>query len=94
MHSRPFLLQNRRGQVLTLLYYLKKGGYYIFGGALIALGVMMYPLEILINLTFHVAKFAFWSLYPLCALCVLGLMLIFVGLWRPARESLERLFFV
>ncbi len=80
--------------VVVLMYFYKKAALYIFGGAAIALGVMMYPLEILINLTFDVAHFSFWSLYPLCALCIIGLMLIFIAIYRPARESLERLFFV
>jgi hypothetical protein len=35
-----------------------------------------------------------WSLYPLTALVLLGGMLIFLAICRPARETMERKFFL
>ncbi len=80
--------------VVTLLRYVKRGGLYIFGGAFIAMGVLMPLLEFLIHLTFDQEKFLLWSFYPLIGLVLLGGMLIFLAVCRPARETMERKFFI
>lgn len=79
--------------VVTLLRYLRSGRLYIFGGATIALGAFMLLMEFLISITFDIA-FVLWSLYPLVALVLLGGMLIFLAICRPAREAMERRFFI
>ena len=79
--------------VVTLLWYLRKGRLYIFGGAFIALGGFMLPMELLINLTFQ-RPFIGWSLYPLITLTLLGGLLIFLAICRPARETMERKLFI
>lgn len=80
--------------VVTLLRYVRRGKLYIYGGALIAFGAFMPLMEYLINLTFDKTRFVAWSLYPLIALVLLGAMLIFLALCRPARETMERKFFI
>lgn len=80
--------------VVVLVRRFPKRGLYIFGGANIALGVYMPLLEHLINLTFDRPRFAAWSLYPLVALVLLGLMLIFLAVNTAARQALERKFFI
>ena len=80
--------------VTVLVKYVKKGRLYIFGGALILLGGVMVLTEHLINITFHVGKFALWSLYPMAALVLVGALLIFLAICRPARESMERKLFI
>ena len=80
--------------VVALIKYVRKGVLYIVGGALIALGAMTFPMEILINVTFGMEKFYFWSLYPIIVLSVIGGLLIFLAAYRPARELMERKFFV
>ena len=35
-----------------------------------------------------------WSIYPLAAGIILGLMLIIIGCCRPLRESLQKKFFL
>lgn len=80
--------------VVVLLRYLCRGRLYIFGGASIALGAFMPLMEYLINVTFDRPRFAAWSLYPLIALVLLGGMLIFLAISRPARETMERKFFI
>lgn len=80
--------------VVTLLRYLRKGTLYIIGGAAIALGAFMPLMEFLINVTFGYTRFVAWSLYPLIALVLLGGMLIFLAINRPARETMERKFFL
>ena len=78
----------------ALLYYVRKGYLYICGGFSIALGLFMLLAEFLLRFTFHRPGFPTWSLYPLTVLVLLGLMLIFIALCRPLRESLERRFFL
>lgn len=80
--------------VVALLRYLRRGRLYIIGGAFVALGVFMPVMEYLIYITFHYSRFAAWSLYPLVALVLLGGMLIFLAICRPARETMERKFFI
>lgn len=80
--------------VTVLLKYVKGGRLYIFGGASVLLGGTMPLMEALIVHTFHVGKFALWSLYPMAALVLVGALLIFLAICRPARESMERKLFI
>lgn len=80
--------------VVALLRYVRRGKLYIIGGAGIALGAFMPLMEFLIYLTFQRPRFVGWSIYPLVALVLLGGMLIFLGICRPARETMERKFFL
>lgn len=80
--------------VVTLLRYVRGGRLYVFGGALIALGVFMPVVEFLLCVTFEGLRFAVWSFYPLATLVILGGMLIFLAICQKARETMERKFFV
>lgn len=80
--------------VVALLRYLRRGILYIVGGAMVALGAFMPLMEYLLCLTFEMIRFTGWSLYPLIALVLLGGMLIFLAISRPARETMERKFFL
>ena len=80
--------------VVTLVKYLRRGKLYIFGGASILTGALTFPMEILVNITFAKERFVFWSLYPMVALTIVGAMLIFLAICRPARESMERKIFI
>lgn len=80
--------------VVALLKYVGKGELYIFGGAIILLGAFMPVMELLLNLTFGFTHGLVWSMYPLSALALLGGMLIFLAICRPARETMERKFFL
>ena len=80
--------------VITLVYYVKRGLLYIFGGAALALGAFIPLVEYLTVLTFDSLEFIGWSLYPLVTFVLLGGMLIFLGICRPAREKMERKFFI
>lgn len=80
--------------VVALLKYLRRGSLYILGGAMIALGAFMPLMEFLICVTFTGLRFVGWSLYPLITLVLLGGMLIFLAISRPARETMERKFFL
>lgn len=79
--------------VVTLLKYVRRGYLYIFGGASIALGLYAPLVEFLLYITFRL-RFVGWSLYPMVALVLLGGMLIFLAICRPARETMERKFFI
>ena len=80
---------------VTLLRYLRHGILYILGGAFCGLGLFMPLVGFLLNLTFfHTLRFALWSLYPLTALVILGGTLIFLAICQPAREIMERKFFI
>lgn len=78
----------------ALLHYLRRGRLYIFGGLFIILGLFMLLTEFLLRFTFARPGPLSWSLYPLIALCFLGLMLLFIALCRPLRDSLARRFFL
>lgn len=80
--------------VVVLLRYLSGGKLYIYGGAVMALGLFMPLMEYLICVTFERSRFVGWSWYPLIALVLLGGMLIFLAVCRPARETMERKFFL
>lgn len=80
--------------VVVLVRYVKKGYLYIFGGAAIALGGLMLLMEFLLDITFDIGRFIGWSLYPLTALVLLGGFLIFLGINRSARETMERKLFI
>ncbi len=80
--------------VVALLHYLKRGQLFILGGAFVLLGAFMLLIEFLANITFDVLHFIGWCFYPLTALVMLGGFLIFLGIYRPAREAMERKFFI
>jgi hypothetical protein len=77
--------------ITILSYYLKRGYLYIYGGALIATGAFCPVIELLANLTFNIANIN-WSIYPLIALFLIGIMLIIIAIVKPFRESLCRIF--
>ncbi len=78
--------------VVTLLYYLKRGRLYIFGGAFIVTGAMMLLIEFLLKITFGIS-FVGWSFYPLITLFLVGCALIFLAINASAREMMERKLF-
>lgn len=80
--------------VVLLMRRFPRAGLYIFGGAFAVLGTYMPLLEHLVNRTFSRTAFMGWSLYPLVALIMLGLMLIFLAVNSAARKVLERKFFI
>lgn len=80
--------------VVVLLQYVRRGKLYIFGGATMAVGAVIPLIEILLSHTFPKSQFIGWSFYPLASLVLIGGLLIFLGICRPAREYMERKFFV
>ena len=80
--------------VVVLLRYVPQGRLYIIGGAFLALGAFMPLMEFLICITFGLSKYIGWSFYPLIVLVLLGGMLIFLAISKPARETMERKFFI
>lgn len=78
--------------VVTLLYYLKKGRLYIWGGALISIGAFTLLIEFLLDITFGIS-FIGWSIYPLIVFTLLGGILIYLGINSTAREIMERKLF-
>ncbi len=80
--------------VVALMRYLPRGALYIFGGATVALGAFMVVVEILMDITFSIPKFLGWSFYPLVVLGLVGGYFIYLAISRPAREMMERKFFI
>lgn len=79
--------------VTILIYYLRRGYLYIWGGAFIAVGVFMPILELLLHWNFKILhERLVWSYYPLTSLVLIGIMLIVVAIVRPFRESLRKIF--
>ena len=79
---------------VALIKYVKRGFLYIIGGGSIALGAFMLLTEFLLVITFEGVNFIGWSLYPLVTLGLFGALLIFLAICRPARQSMERRFFI
>ncbi len=75
-----------------LLYYIKRGRLYILGGASIALGALMLPLELLVESSFGIPFFG-WSFYPLAVLSLFGGLLLYFAINASAREAMERRLF-
>ena len=78
--------------MVTLLYYLKRGHLYVWGGATMAWGGLMMLIEFLLHVTFGL-PFSGWSVYPLIVLLLLGGLLIYLAIDKSAREALERKLF-
>ena len=66
---------------------------YVIGGAFAAAGGLCVLIEFLLRVSFSIPM-RWWSLYPLTALTLLGVMLIVIGACRPLRESLHKKFFI
>lgn len=79
--------------LVTLWRYVRGGRLYILGGGFVALGGMMLLMEWLMGMTFTLPFFG-WSIYPLAALGLLGGLLIFLAICRPARQTMERKLFL
>ena len=79
---------------VILIYYIRRGHLYIFGGTSIALGLFVLLIEILIHLNFNIVHSVpfVWSIYPFLAFFLLGLMLMVIAIVRPFRESLKKFF--
>ena len=79
--------------VIVLVRYVKRGYFYISGGAALTTGAYCFLLECLICQTFSV-RFYFWSLYPVIGFAVIGLALIVVGIVKPFQRYLAKKFFL
>lgn len=80
--------------VVVLRRYIRRGRLYVFGGAIMAVGAFMPLMEFLLTVTFPQVPFLGWCFYPLIALGLLGGMLIFLAICRPARRTMARKFFI
>ena len=80
--------------VITLCRYVRTGYFFIWGGAMMALGAYLVLLEMFIHITFPPLHHVFWSLYPLIGCVLLGAFLLLAGMCRPLREALEKKFFL
>lgn len=59
---------------------------------MILLGGLSVLVEFFMKITFGTRMFL-WSLYPLSAFFIIGMMLIVIGICRPLRESLKKKLF-
>ena len=80
--------------VVTLTKYLKRGYLFIYGGAIIAVGIYIMLIEFFVYITYDSVKFVMWSIYPFVVCLVIGALLIIVGANKPMKESLKRKFFI
>lgn len=79
--------------LLTLLRYVHRGKLYIWGGACVAMGIMVQLVEFLICQTFY-RPFTGWSIYSLVTALALGGFLIYLAINKAAREMMERKLFI
>lgn len=80
--------------VVVLRRYIRRGRLYVFGGAIAAMGGFMPVMELLLSITFPQIPFIGWCYYPMIALVLVGGLLIFLAIYRPARHAMVRKFFI
>ena len=80
--------------VIALCRYVRRGYYFIWGGALMALGGYVVLLEMFIHITFSPSHVFYWSYFPMVGCMLLGGFLILAGICRPLRDALEKTFFL
>jgi hypothetical protein len=80
--------------VVTLVKYVRKGYFFIIGGAIIALGGLVIVVEALATVTFSLGKFHFWSVYPASGALLLGLGVIVLGICPSIRNWFSKKFFI
>ena len=80
--------------VAALVKYLKKGYFFIIGGAVIALGAYVMLVELFSVVTFGLDTFHMWSVYPASGGLLLGGAIIAVGACRPLQNWLAKKFFI
>lgn len=80
--------------VATLIKYLKKGYFFVIGGAVIALGAYTMLVEMFSVVTFKLDTFHMWSVYPASGGLLLGGALIAIGACRPLQNWLAKKFFI
>lgn len=78
--------------VITLAKYVKRGGLFIAGGAVIFLGIASVIVEFFASITFNTRMFT-WSLYSLSVFVGFGIFLIIAGIYKPLKQYLKRHFF-
>lgn len=78
---------------VVLTKYVKKGGYFITGGILIFTGLSAILIEFFEHITFNTKMFI-WSLYVAGSLSIIGLFLIFAGIFKPLHNYLNKRFFI
>lgn len=78
--------------VTILIYYLRCGYLYIYGGAFIAMAFFSVFVELMIHVNFGIHERLIWSVYPFTALFLIGIMLIVIAIVPPFRESLRKIF--
>ncbi len=80
--------------VIALCRYLSRGRLFVFGGAFAALGLWTQLIELLLRTVLDVDFPVMWSLFSFATLLLVGMMLIVIGIVRPLRDSLKKIFFV
>lgn len=80
--------------LIALLYYLKSGRLYIFGGFFVALGLATMASEFLFRGVFSLPIALTWSLLPLILFSSIGIALIVIAIVPSFRHYVERRFFV
>ena len=80
--------------VITLIKYVKKGYFYIMGGAVIATGAYVMLVELFATVTFGLEEFHMWSIFPASGSLLVGLGLIVLGVCKPLRNWFAKKFFI
>ena len=79
--------------VVALAHYLRRGYFFIFGGASIAVGCSAMLVELFQCITFGGEMFR-WSPYPVGVLSSLGLLWILAGIIRPLGDAIRKRIFI
>lgn len=80
--------------LVVVFKYLRAGSLYAISGSYFALGALAVLIEFLIKITFNIGSVLSWSIYPLIACSLIGIILLVIAICRPIRESLSKKFFI
>ena len=80
--------------VVAVLYYVRRGKCYTFGGMFIAIGAWTLLIEHLLRVTFGYDAHFYWSLSSFGICFIIGALLLVIAIVKPFKESLRRIFYI
>ena len=77
-----------------LVYYLKRGHLYVYGGFFIALGAWTCLIELLLRKVFLINTVFYWSSCTFALLFIIGMLLLIIEIVKPVKETLRKIFYI
>ena len=78
----------------AVLKYVRGGKLFTVGGGIIAIGLWTVQIEVFIRKCFGINPDFWWSISSLSFCFIVGVLLIIIGIVKPFRDSLRKIFYV